>query len=167
MDPIKLITPEIGLMFWTCVVFSILLILLKKYAWKPILSAVDARNKSIDEALSMAKKARDEMASLQADNENLLQEARRERDVLLKEAREIKSKIIAEAKSTAKVEADKMISSAKDVINNEKSAAISELKSSVGELSIEIAEKILKAELNDPNQQRNYVAKMIKDVKLN
>ena len=127
-------------MFWTCVVFSLLLILLKKFAWKPILSAVDDRNSGIEEALALAKKTKDEMANLQANNKILLQEARSERDQMLKEAREMKNAIISEAKNTAKEEADKMIASAKAVIENEKAGAISELKSTVGSLSVDIAE---------------------------
>jgi F-type H+-transporting ATPase subunit b len=167
MDPIKLVTPEIGLMFWTCVVFTLLLILLKKFAWKPILAAVDARNKSIEDALVLAKKTRDEMANLQEVNKKLLQEARTQRDEMLKEARDIKASIVSDAKHTAKAEADKMISSAKAVIENEKVAAISELKNSVGALSIEIAEKVLKSELKDVEKQKTFISEMLNDVKLN
>ena len=135
MDPIELVTPAIGLMFWTCVVFSLLLILLKKFAWKPILSAVDARNSGIEEALALAKKTKDEMANLQADNKMLLQEARSERDQMLKEAREMKNAIISEAKNTAKEEADKMIASAKAVIENDaKSGSVVVLDAQSGEI---------------------------------
>ena len=167
MDPIELVTPAIGLMFWTCVVFTLLLILLKKFAWKPILSAVDERNNSIESALAMAEKTRSEMAQLQANNEALLQEARSERDQLLKEAREMKESIISQAKNTAQEEADKMILSAKAVIENEKAAAITELKTSVGSLSVEIAEKVLKSELGDSEKQSAYISNLLKDIKLN
>ena len=167
MDPIELVTPAIGLMFWTCVVFSLLLILLKKFAWKPILSAVDARNRGIEEALALAKKTKDEMANLKADNKMLIQEARSERDQMLKEAREMKNAIISEAKNTAKEEADKMIASAKAVIENEKAGAISELKSTVGSLSVDIAEKVLRAELKDAEKQNAFITEMLKDIKLN
>ena len=160
MDPMELVTPAIGLMFWTCVVFSLLLILLKKFAWKPILSAVDARNSGIEEALALAKKTKDEMANLQADNKMLLQEARSERDQMLKEAREMKNAIISEAKNTAKEEADKMIASAKAVIENEKAGAISELKSTVGSLSVDIAEKVLRAELKDAELLREKIQQL-------
>ena len=163
----ELVTPAIGLMFWTSVVFSLLLILLKKFAWKPILSAVDARNSGIEEALALAKKTKDEMANLQADNKMLLQEARSERDKMLKEAREMKNAIISEAKNTAKEEADKMIASAKAVIENEKAGAISELKSTVGSLSVDIAEKVLRAELKDAEKQNAFITEMLKDIKLN
>ena len=106
MNPIELVTPAIGLMFWTCVVFSLLLILLKKFAWKPILSAVDERNSGIEKALALAKKTKDEMANLQADNKKLLQDARAERDLMLKEAREMKNAIISEAKNTQEADFD-------------------------------------------------------------
>ena len=167
MDPIELVTPAIGLMFWTCVVFSLLLILLKKFAWKPILSAVDERNKGIEEALALAQKTKDEMANLQADNKKLLQEARAERDLMLKEAREMKNTIISEAKNSAKDEADKMIASAKSVIENEKAGAISELKNTVGSLSVDIAEKVLRSELKDADKQQALIAEILKDIKLN
>ena len=146
----ELVTPEIGLIFWTTVVFSLLLVVLKKYAWKPILSAIDERNKSIEEALRAADKAKEEMLSLNADNERILMEAKKERDILLKEGREIKDSIIAEAKDQAKVNAEKILTTAKEQIINEKMKAITELKNQVAELSIEIAEKILKDESNGP-----------------
>jgi len=162
-----LVTPGFGLIFWTSVVFIILMLLLKKMAWTPILNNVDARNKSIEEALVAAENARDEMSNLKADNERILKEARAERDEMLKEARDIKANIVSDAKNSAKEEADKMIASAKAVIENEKVAAISELKNSVGALSVEIAEKVLKAELKDSDKQNAYIAEMLKDVKLN
>ena len=124
----ELVTPEIGLIFWTTIVFLILLIVLKKYAWKPILSAVDERNKSIEDALRAADKAKNEILALNTDNERILIQAKKERDTLLKEGREIKDNIIAEAKVKAKVEADKILTTAKEQINNEKMKAITELK---------------------------------------
>ena len=162
-----LVTPGFGLIFWTSVVFIILLIMLKRMAWTPILNNVDARNKSIEEALEAAKNARDEMANLKTDNERILKEARAERDEMLKEARELKAKIISEAKNAAKDEADKMIASAKVVIENEKAGAISELKNTVGSLSVDIAEKVLRAELKDVDKQNAFIADMLKDIKLN
>ena len=163
----ELVTPEIGLIFWTTVVFSLLLVVLKKYAWKPILSAVDERNKSIEEALRAADKAKEEMLSLNADNERILMEAKKERDILLKEGREIKDSIIAEAKDKAKVDAEKILTTAKEQIINEKMKAITELKNQVGELSIEIAEKILKSELQDLNKQKELVTTAIANKDLN
>ena len=162
-----LVTPGFGLIFWTSVVFIILLVLLKRMAWTPILNNVDARNKSIEEALEAAKNARDEMSNLKADNDRILKEARAERDEMLKEAREIKASIISEAKNAAKDEADKMIASAKVVIENEKAGAISELKNTVGSLSVDIAEKVLRAELKDVDKQNTFIADMLKDIKLN
>lgn len=162
-----LVTPGFGLIFWTSVVFLILLVLLKRMAWTPILNNVDARNKSIEEALQAAKNARDEMSNLKADNDRILKEARTERDEMLKEAREIKASIISEAKNAAKDEADKMIASAKVVIENEKAGAISELKNTVGSLSVDIAEKVLRAELKDADKQNAFIADMLKDIKLN
>lgn len=113
------------------------------------------------------KKTKDEMANLKADNKMLIQEARSERDQMLKEAREMKNAIISEAKNTAKEEADKMIASAKAVIENEKAGAISELKSTVGSLSVDIAEKVLRAELKDVEKQNAFITEMLKDIKLN
>ena len=162
-----LVTPGFGLIFWTSVVFIILLVLLKRVAWTPILNNVDARNKSIEEALEAAKNARDEMSNLKADNDRILKEARAERDEMLKEARELKANIVSEAKNAAKDEADKMIASAKVVIENEKAGAISELKNTVGSLSVDIAEKVLKAELKDVDKQNAFIADMLKDIKLN
>lgn len=162
-----LVTPGFGLIFWTSVVFIILLVLLKRMAWTPILNNVDARNKSIEEALEAAKNARDEMSNLKADNDRILKEARAERDEMLKEARELKANIISEAKNAAKDEADKMIASAKVVIENEKAGAISELKNTVGSLSVDIAEKVLRAELKDIDKQNAFIADMLKDIKLN
>ena len=162
-----LVTPGFGLIFWTSVVFIILLVLLKRMAWTPILNNVDARNKSIEEALETAKNARDEMSNLKADNDRILKEARAERDEMLKEARELKDNIISEAKNAAKDEADKMIASAKVVIENEKAGAILELKNTVGSLSVDIAEKVLRAELKDVDKQNAFIADMLKDIKLN
>ena len=163
----ELVTPEIGLIFWTTVVFSLLLVVLKKYAWKPILSAVDERNKSIEDALKAADKAKEEMLSLNADNERILMEAKKERDILLKEGREIKDSIIAEAKDQAKVNAEKILTIAKEQIINEKMKAITELKNQVANLSIEIAEKILKSELQDLNKQKELVTTAIANKDLN
>ena len=163
----ELVTPEIGLIFWTTVVFSLLLIVLKKYAWKPILNAVDERNKSIEEALRAADKAKEEMLSLNADNERILMEAKKERDMLLKEGREIKDSIISESKDKAKIDAEKILTTAKEQIINEKMKAITELKNQVATLSIEIAEKVLKSELQDLNKQKELVATAIANKDLN
>ncbi len=163
----ELVTPEIGLIFWTTIVFLLLLIVLKKYAWKPILAAVDERNKSIEDALKAADKAKKEMLALNTDNERILTQAKKERDALLKEGREIKDNIIAEAKDKAKIESDKILITAKEQINNEKMKAITELKNQVAEMSIDIAEKILKSELSDKNKQKELIAEALKSNELN
>ena len=163
----ELVTPEIGLIFWTTIVFLLLLIVLKKYAWKPILAAVDERNKSIEDALKAADKAKKEMLALNTDNERILIQAKKERDALLKEGREIKDNIIAEAKDKAKIEADKILITAKEQINNEKMKAITELKNQVASMSIDIAEKILKSELSDKNKQKELIEEALKSNELN
>ena len=156
-----------GLIIWTTIIFTLLLIVLKKFAWKPILNSVDERNKSIEEALKAADKAKEEMESLNADNERILQEARVERDTLLKEAREIKNSIINEAKEQANTEAEKILTSTKEQISNEKMKALTELKNQVAELSIEMTEKVLKSELSDAVQQKEFISKFLKESELN
>ena len=162
-----LITPSVGLIFWTAVVFIILLVLLRSLAWKPILSAVKEREQSIEDALNAAKKAKEEMALLNAQNEKIMKEARAERDAILKEAREMKENIINEAKNSASVEANKLIENAKAAIQNEKASAMADIKNQVGQLSIEIAEKILTKELSDKSAQEALVNDVIDQVKFN
>lgn len=162
-----LVTPGIGLVFWTTLSFLIVLFLLKKYAWKPILSALREREESITEALKAADRAKFEMAELKTGNLKLLNEARVEREAMLKEARETKNKIVSDAKSAAKEEAGKIVTQAKNSIENQKKAAISELKDQVAALSIEIAEKILKSELKDKSKQDELVKGSLNDFKLN
>jgi F-type H+-transporting ATPase subunit b len=163
----ELVTPGIGLVFWTTVVFVILFVLLAKFAWKPILGAIKEREQSIESALAAAEKAKMEMSKLKSDNERILMEARNERDALLKDARETKEKMIAEAKAVAASEGEKMLAAARINILNEKTAAIAELKNQVATLSIEIAEKILKSELSSDEKQNTLVNNMLKDVNLN
>ena len=163
----ELVTPEIGLIFWTTIVFLLLLIVLKKYAWKPILASVDERNKSIENALKAADKAKKEMLALNTDNERILIQAKKDRDALLKEGREIKDNIIAEAKDKAKTEADKILITAKEQISNEKMKAITELKNQVAEISIDIAENILKSELSNKNKQKELIEEALKSNELN
>ncbi len=162
-----LVTPDFGLVFWMLVSFISLLIILKKFAWKPILGSLKAREDSIDEALKSAEKAKDEMARLHADNKVILQEAKVERENLLKEAREIKDKIVADAKNEATQEADKIITNAKAQIEGEKLAAISEIKEKVVLLSIDIAEKIIKKNLNSDSKQKDYADSLISNINLN
>ena len=157
---------SIGLFVWQTVLFLALLFLLRKYAWKPILSAVEEREDGIKNALDAADNAKKEMEALNADNERILREAKTERDAILKEAREIKDTIIAEAKTQATVEADKVMDSAREQINNEKMAAITELKNQVADLSIDIAEKVLKSELKDADKQKEMVNNALKEAAL-
>ena len=157
---------SIGLFFWQTIIFILLIFLLKKYAWKPILDAVNEREEGIKNALLSAEKAKEEMASLQSDNEATLKKARAERDSLLKEAREIKQQLIDDAKNEAQSEAKKIISQAQETIKNEKKAAISDLKNQVATLSIDIAEKVLKEKLSDDKTQMNLVKDLVKDVTL-
>jgi F-type H+-transporting ATPase subunit b len=155
-----------GLFFWQTLIFLLLIFLLKKFAWKPILDAVNEREEGIKNALLSAENAKRDMQNLKSDNEKLLAEARVERDVILKEAREIKDKIVSEAKDEAQIQAGKMIEQAKAAINSEKNAAMAELKNQVSSLSIEIAEKVLRSELTDKDSQTKLVEKMLGDVKL-
>lgn len=162
-----LVTPGIGLIVWTAIVFILLLVLLAKFAWKPILNAVKERETSIENALQSAEKAKAEMAELKAGNERILNEARAERDALLKEARDTKETILAEAKTKATKEAERIMQSAREQIINEKNAAITDLKNQVATLSIDIAEKILKSELSSDDKQKMLVSSLMKDVNLN
>jgi F-type H+-transporting ATPase subunit b len=158
---------SIGLFVWQTVLFITLIFLLKKYAWGPILSSIEDREQGIKDALDSAQNAREEMQALSADNQKVLQEAKVERDTILKEAREMKESIINDARSAASVEADKVIESAREQIQNEKMAAITDLKNQVASLSIDIAEKVLKSELSDQQKQKDFVAAALKDADLN
>lgn len=162
-----LVTPGFGLVFWTIISFLILLFVLRKLAWKPILGAVSEREEGIKKALESAETAKLEMQNLQADNEKLLQEARAEREVMMKEAREMKATMIADAKEEAQQAANKTIKDAQASIEAEKKAAIVELKSTVAELSVTIAEKMVKNELADKDKQLALVETMLKDANLN
>ena len=155
-----------GLFFWQLFIFIGLILLLKKFAWKPILDAVNERETSIKDALSSADEARKEMASLQEDNQKILQEARAEREALLKEARTSGADLLAKAKEDAKLEADKILSQAQDAIQNEKRAAINELKNQVAQISLEIAEKVIEGELEDKDKQTSLVEKLLKNASL-
>jgi F-type H+-transporting ATPase subunit b len=156
-----------GLFVWQALIFVGLIFLLKKFAWKPILDAVNEREEGIKNALLSAENAKKEMQNLQASNERTLQEARLERDNMLKEAREIKEKMIADAKDEANVQGLRMIEQAKAAIESEKNAAMADLKTQVSTLSLNIAEKLLKEELSNKDSQMKLVEKMLGDVKLN
>jgi len=156
-----------GLFIWQVVIFVGLIFLLKKFAWKPILDAVNEREQGIKNALESAESARNEMQNLQADNQRILQEARAERDAMLKDAREMKEKMVADAKNEAQEQGQKMIDQAKAAIESEKNAAMADLKSQVVTLSLSIAEKILKDELSNKESQTKLVDQLLGDVKLN
>ena len=156
-----------GLFIWQIVIFVGLIFLLKKFAWKPILDAVNEREDGIKNALLSAENAKKEILNLQSDNQRILQEARAERDSLLKDAREIKEKIIADAKEEAQTQGLRMIEQAKIAIESEKNAAMADLKLQFSTLSVEIAEKLLKDELSNKDSQIKLVEKMLGDAKLN
>ncbi|AWG24591.1 F0F1 ATP synthase subunit B [Flavobacterium kingsejongi] len=156
-----------GLFFWQVIILVVLLLLLAKFAWKPIMSSITEREEGIRNAIASAEAARKEMQNLQADNERILQEARLERDALLKDAREMKDKIVADAKHEAQLQGDRMIEQAKTAIEGEKNAAMAELKNQVSSLSLEIAEKLLKNELSNKEAQVKLVDQMLGDVTLN
>jgi len=158
---------SVGLFFWQLLLFIVLLLVLRKYAWKPILGAVEEREQSIEDSLASAEKAREEMQRLQSDNERILAEARAERDAILKEAREIKDKMINDAKSEAGSQAEKIIANAKEQIQNEKMAAVTDLKNQVAEMSIEIAELVLGKELSAEGKQGALVKEQLDQFKLN
>ena len=155
---------SLGLFFWQTLLFVALLLLLKKFAWKPILDAVNERETSIKDSLSAAEKARDDMEAVQADNKRILKEARAERDALLAEAKTASIKIVNQAKEDAKAAADKITAQAQETIQNEKIAAINELKGQVAFLSIDIAEKVLQTELKDKATQEQLVAQLVSEI---
>ncbi|MCE1199454.1 MAG: F0F1 ATP synthase subunit B [Marinilabiliales bacterium] len=162
-----LVTPEFGLLFWMVVSFSILLWLLGKYAWKPILNALSAREDSIEKALRSAELAKSEMLKLQAGNEKLLKEAMLEREKIVKEARELKDSIIRDAKNQASLEAAKVLEDAKAAISRERAEAVEEMKSVISSFSLEIAETILKEKLSSDQKQKEIVNRYLENVKLN
>ena len=155
-----------GLFFWQLLIFIFLVLLLKKFAWKPILDTVNERESSIKDALSEADKARNEMAASQESNQKVLKEARAEREALLKDARNTGAEIVAQAKTDAKTEANKIISQAQEAIQNEKRAAVNELKNQVAQISLEIAEKVIDTELANKDKQAQLVDKLLKDSSL-
>ena len=163
----ELVKPAFGLVFWMTLSFLIIMFLLKKFAWPVILKSLDERERNIADALNAAKKAKEEMQNLKADNEKLLQEARNERDNILKEARDAKDSIISEAKNKATEESDRLRRIAREEIQNEKLAAITELKNQVANLSIEIAEKVIRHELSSDEKHKVLIQDMLKDVKMN
>jgi F-type H+-transporting ATPase subunit b len=162
-----LLTPGTGLIIWQAFVFLLLVLLLSKFAWKPILNSLKERETSIQQALDAAEKARAEMARLQADNEKLLKEARDERDKMLKEARDTANRIIDEARAEARKSADKIIDDARQAIQLEKQAALREVKVQVARFSLQIAEKLLKKNLESDKAQKELIETYLKDISVN
>jgi len=162
-----LLIPDIGLVFWHTISFLILLFLLAKFAWKPVLKSIGERERSIESALDAADKAKQEMARLTVENEQLLKDARAERDLILKEAKEIKEQLLKDAKEQAQVEGNRMIEKARIEINNQKAIAMADVKNQVSKLSLEIAKKVLEHELSDQHKQEALVDQLVKEVKLN
>lgn len=163
----ELLSPGLGLIIWNFVAFLVLLFLLKKFAWKPILKSLNEREANIADSIATADKVRAEMAQLKSENEALLAKAREERAEMLKEAKVTRDKMISEAKEMAKAEGNKMIADAQQAINNQKMAAITDVKNQVGELVIEVAEKVLQRELANKAEQEAYIREIAQTVKLN
>ncbi|MEJ2004425.1 MAG: F0F1 ATP synthase subunit B [Cyclobacteriaceae bacterium] len=163
----ELLTPGTGLIVWQTIIFVLLFFLLAKFAWKPILNSLKIREESIQSALDSAEKAKEEMAQLQADNKKLMDEARQQRDEILKEARDVANAIREEAKEDASKQAEKMIKDARAAINNEKQAALSDVKGQVAGLVLQVTEKILREELKGDAAQQKLIEKYVKDVNLN
>lgn len=162
----SLINPGLGLVIWMTLALLIVLLILKKYAWKPIMNALKEREESIENSLRAADRARDDMKKLKLDNEQLLREAKDERDAILREARKIREKILDEAKDKANEEASNIVKSAKARIENEKKAAMVEIKNMIAHTSIEIAEKILREEFKNPKKQAAYIEELLKEKRL-
>lgn len=162
-----MLSVSIGTVVWSSIAFLVVVFLLAKLAWKPILASIKEREDSIDDALKAAGKAREEMANLTKSNEALLNEARAERDGMLKDARSTKDQIIADAKERAEVEYNKILTSAKDAIRQEKASAIAEIKGQVATLSIEIAERVIREELKSDEKQKQLIDKYLQEAKLN
>jgi len=163
----ELVKPGLGLIFWMTITFSIVLFILSKFAWKPILNAIKEREESINNALNSAEDARKQMDALKADNEKLLNQARAERDQMLKEATEMKENIIAQAKRSADEEGRKIIAKANEAIEAAKINAMNELKTQVAVLSVDLAEKVLRKKMEDRSQQEAFVNENLKSITLN
>ena len=163
----NLVTPDFGLLFWMVLSFAVLLFILKKFAWKPVLKMIKEREESIAKQLDSAKAAKEQMEQLTAENEKIMRQARAEREEMLRDAKATKDKIVAEAQDAAKIEADKIIAAARLEIQAEKDAAMAELSEKVGQLSVEIAEKILRRELSNETKQGDFMKKLVADISLN
>jgi F-type H+-transporting ATPase subunit b len=162
-----LLTPELGLFVWTLLAFLIVLAILKKFAWKPILTALNEREKGIADSIAAADRVKGEMAAMQNENEKLMQQAREERTAMLKEAKETRDKMVNEAKDLAKAEANKVIADAQAQIHQQKMAAMTDMKNQIGIMAVEVAEKILRQQLDNSEAQNNFAKKLVADITLN
>ncbi len=162
----NLITPEFGLLFWQTVTFLVLLLLLSRFAWKPIMSSLREREETIEGALRSAELARQEMTKLRADNERLLDEARAERDAMMRKAQQTADAIVEEAKNKAATESNRIVESARAAIQSERQAAIDDIRRQVATLSVDIAEKVIRRQINGDTQQRQLVDQFVKDIHL-
>ncbi len=162
-----LITPQFGLFFWNLVAFLIVFLILKKFAWKPILNSLNERESGIAESLATAERVKAEMSQLKSENEALLQSAREERAIMIKDAKTASDTMIAEAKDKAKAEYDKIVSDAQQAITQQKNAALIDVKNQVGALVIEVSEKIIRRELSNKSEQEKYIKDLANSVKLN
>jgi F-type H+-transporting ATPase subunit b len=162
-----LLLPHLGLIVWTILAFLIVLFILKKFAWKPILKGLNDREANIANSIATAEKVKLEMSQLKSENEALLVSAREERGIMLKEAKEIKDRMINDAKAEAKVQAAKIIADAQASINNQKMAALTDIKNQVGKMVVEVSEKVLRRELADKSKQESYIRELADEIKLN
>lgn len=162
-----LLQPALGLFFISLLIFIIVFLILKKFAWKPILSTLKEREDSITDSIATAERVKEEMAQMKAEHEHVLAEAKAERSLILKEAKEAKEKIIGEAKAQAQAEAKKIIQDASVAIENQKMAALTDVKNQVGTLVIEVAEKVLRKELSDKQNQDAYIKQLAQEIKMN
>jgi F-type H+-transporting ATPase subunit b len=162
----NLITPEFGLLFWQTITFLVLLLLLSRFAWKPIMSSLREREETIEGALRSAELARQEMTKLRADNERLLDEARAERDAMMRKAQQTADAIVEEAKNKAAAESNRIVESARAAILSERQAAIDDIRRQVATLSVDIAEKVIRRQINGDTQQRQLVDQFVKDIHL-
>ncbi len=163
----ELLLPKLGLIFWTVLAFAIVFFILAKYAWKPILNSLNDREKNISDSILSAEKVRAEMAELKSENEILLSKAREERAIMMREAKETRDKIIMEAKEQARQEMNKIVADAQGTINQQKMAAITDLKNQVGNLVLEVSEKVLRRELSNKEEQEKYIRQLSEKVELN
>jgi F-type H+-transporting ATPase subunit b len=162
-----LLTPDPGLLFWTLLCFLIVFFILRKYAWPAIIKGLKEREQGIADAIASAERVKAEMASLKSENEALLAKAREERAMMIKDAKETADKMVADARDKAKTEYDRILVDAQAAINQQKMAALTDVKNQVGALVVEVSEKILRKELSDKQQQEKYIKELAGDIKLN